>query len=335
MYMTSQKIEKNYYELLKITPEATAAGIEEAYNQVKALYGKDSVAFYSLLTNEQRKAVLEELTDAYNILKDPLKRKAYDDRRASYTRENNSDNEKKLLHLHNPVSESSHKDRQPVTLKKPIAVMNESDPITTEQFRILYTRLEQIISSNSYKCFAVTSAVKGEGKTFTSMNMAYLMAHEFKKKVLLIEGDLKNPSMSPYFLSGLPTKGLIDVVRGSAELNNSIVQLKNSNLYILPAGGRIKNSSEFLSSGRMNKILSSLKEEFDILIIDSPPILSLADMNILSKLVDGILLVVRAGETPKDIVLKAVHSLSSGNIVGVILNGAERSKKKYDRYYYC
>lgn len=331
----SQQIGKNYYELFKITHETTEAGIKEAYDRAKTMYSKDSAVPYTHFSNEQREARLAEITDAYNTLKDPLKRRTYDDERASSAIGNNTENEKSLLHLHNSVSESSNKNRQPVTLKKPIAVMNESDPTTTEQFRILYTRLEQIISSNSYKCFAVTSAVKGEGKTFTSMNMAYLMAHEFKKKVLLIEGDLKNPSMSSYFLSGLPTKGLIDVVRGSAELNDSIVQLKNSNLYILPAGGRIKNSSEFLSSGRMNKILSSLREEFDILIIDSPPILSLADMNILSKLVDGVLLVVRAGETPKDIVLKAVHSLSSGNIIGVILNGAERSKKRYDRYYYC
>lgn len=248
---------------------------------------------------------------------------------------NSMENEKSLLHLHNSVSESSHKERQPLTLRAPLTVMNENDPMMTEQYRILYTRIEEILSSSSYKCFAVTSAVKGEGKTFTSMNMAYLIAHEFKKKVLLIEGDFKNPSVSSYFLPGLPTTGLIDVVRGTAELNDSVLQVKNSNLYILPAGGRVKNSAEFLSSSRMYKILSTLKAEFDIIIIDSPPILSLADMNILSKLVDGVLMVVRAGETPKDIVLKAVNSLSSGKIIGVILNGAERSMKKYERYYYC
>lgn len=329
-----KQMEKNYYDLLKIPYETTEAAIKEAYGRAKTMYSNDSAATCSPFSNEQREAMLAEITDAYNTLKDPLKRRTYDDERASSARENNTDNEKSLLFLHNSVSESSQKDRKSVTLKTPLAVMNENDPMTTEQYRILYTRIEEIISSNSYKCFAVTSAVKGEGKTLTSMNMAYLMAHEFKKKVLLIEGDLKNPSLSPYFLTGLPAKGLIDVVRGNAELNDSIVQLKNSNLYILPAGGRVKNSSEFLSSDRMHKILSSLKEEFDILIIDSPPILSLADMNILSKLVDGVLLVVRAGETPKDIVLKAVHSLSSDKIIGVILNGAERSMKKYWRRVY-
>lgn len=327
----SQKLEKNYYELLKVTPTETAGGIEKAYNEAKSLYSKDSVAFYSLFSNEEREAVLEEINDAYNTLKDPVKRRAYDDKLVS---SGGKSGEESILHLYDTVSESSLDGCQTVTLKKPLVVMDESDPVTVEQYRILYTKIEQISQRNSYKSFAITSALKGEGKTSTCMNIAYLMAHEFKKKVLLIECDLKNPSISSNFLEGRPKNGLIDVITGNAELNDSIAQLDESNLYVLPAGGHVRNSSELLSSTRMGKILTTLKEEYDYLIIDSPPILSLADMNILSKLVDGLILVVRAGETPKDIVLKAVNSVSGGDLIGVILNRAEISMNKYQNYYY-
>lgn len=327
---------KNYYELLAVTPGATDREIEAAYHQAKSLYGHDSVAFYSLYSGEEREDILKQLSEAYNTLKDPVRRLVYNTELSSsisdrQTVESNGD----ILHLH---MDDSHDDREagkPVTLKKSLPVMSDNDPVVAEQFRILYTKIEQISHRDSYKSFAVTSAVKGEGKTSTSFNVAYLMAQEFKKKVLLLDCDLRNPSIKSYLRDGASVYSLIDIIKGSATIDEAIVHLEGSSLYVLPSGGPTKKSSELLSSTRMNKILTTLKEEFDYLIIDSPPILSLADMNILSKLVDGVLLVVRAGETPKDIVLKAVHSLSSGNIIGVILNGAERSTKKYEKYYYC
>lgn len=214
-------------------------------------------------------------------------------------------------------------------LEHPLVVIGEADPLAVEQYRVLYTKLEHISSGNSYKTFAITSAVKGEGKTVTSLNLAYVMAQEFKQKVILIECDLKNPSLTSYFLNGGPRKGLIDVIKGKMNLSDAIIQIEGISLYSLPAPHNIKNSSELLGSPYMNTVLNLLKNQFDYVIIDSPPILPLADVNILSKMVDGLVLVVRAGKTPKDIVCKAVNSVSNGNFIGIVLNGTERSLKKY------
>lgn len=326
---------KNYYKLLAVTPGAAEKEIEEAYHQARSMYGQNSVAFYSLYSVEEREDMLKELSEAYNILKDPVKRMAYNAELSSSV----SDKQMvkpagDLLHLH--IDEKGHDNRETeksVTLKKSLSVMGDRDPMVAEQFRIFYTKIEQISHRDSYKSFAVTSAVKGEGKTSTSFNLAYLMANEFKKKVLLLDCDLRNPSVKSYLRDGASSYGLIDVLKGNATIDEAIVQLTGSSLYILTSGGHTKNSSELLSSTLMNKILTTLKEEFDYLIIDSPPILALADMNIISKMADGVIMVVRAGETPKDIVLKAVHSLPADKIAGVILNGAESIPKKYKYYY--
>lgn len=326
---------KNYYELLAVSHGATDREIEEAYQQARSLYGQDSVAFYSLYSVEEREEMLKQLNEAYSILKDPARRRFYNIELSSSASDKQVlDPSGKILHLQ-PIEKDIAKGEavRVVNLKKPLAVMGDRDPLVAEQFRILFTKIEQISQKDSFKTFAVTSALKGEGKTSTSFNLAYIMANEFKKDVLLLDCDLRNPSVKSYLHETSPVSGLIDVIKGDVNLDDAIVRLKGSTLSILPSGGHTRNSSELLSSRRMNKVIGKLKEQYDYLILDSPPILTLADMNIISKLADGVILVVRAGETPKDIVLKSVNSLPGGKIVGVILNGAETISKKYKYYY--
>jgi capsular exopolysaccharide synthesis family protein len=160
------------------------------------------------------------------------------------------------------------------------------------------------------------------------------MAKEFRNKVILVECDLKNPSLRSSYLDNENQYGLVDVLNGDAELEDAIVQLESTELYILPVRQNVKNSSELLSSQRMNELLITLKKRFDYVIIDSPPILHLADMNILSRMVDGLLLVVRAGKTPKDLVKKAVNSITDGKFVGIVLNGADTPLGRYEGYEY-
>lgn len=326
---------KNYYELLAIPLAATAREIEDAYSQAWSTYSKKSKQAVTLHPGEGRDNLLQELQKAYNTLRDPIKRQAYNVELSTLINENRGDgSDGNFLRLHTLKNELAEKEvQQYITLKKSLIVMGERDPITTEQYRILFTKIEHISQTKFYKSFAVTSSLKGEGKTSTSFNLAYIMAHEFKKKVLLLDGDLRKPSIKSYLQDNGPAFGLIDIIKGDVELNEAIVRLKGSSLFIITSGGHTRNSSELLSSERMASIISSLKEKFDYLIIDSPPIISLADMNIISKVVDGTLLVVRAGETPRDIVLKAVESLTGCNIVGLILNGAEAVTKKYKYYY--
>jgi capsular exopolysaccharide synthesis family protein len=217
-----------------------------------------------------------------------------------------------------------------VMLKEPLVVMNDRDQVAAEQYRILYTKVEQISLAKSFKAFAITSAVKGEGKSVTSLNLAYVMAKEFGKKVVLVECDFRNPSITSQLLD-MGEYGLVDVIEERADLKDAIKRLEGSNLYLLPAGKKVKNAPEVMHSKRLSTIISTLKAEYDYVIIDSPPILPLVDMNILTKIVDGLLLVVKAGKTPKDMVIKAVNSVSQDDILGIILNGTEPS---LNRYYY-
>jgi protein-tyrosine kinase len=325
--------ERNYYELLNITPKAGELEIEEAYKSARAVYAEDSVALYSLYSQEERESLLKMINDAYETLKDPARRKTYDTenspdipRHLSWLK--GMETSQGVINLTDNTAETK-KLMLSVKPKNMRFAMEDIDQFAAEQYRMLYTRLEHISLKNSHKIFAITSTVKGEGKTITSINLAYTMAHDFNKKVILVECDLKKPSIPSYFTEPDNGYGLIDVINGQIDIKAAIMQVENTRLYLLTARHNIKNSCELLGSQRMKTMLNTLKTEFDYIIIDSPPILPLADMNILSKIVDGLVLVVRAGRTPKDIVIKAANSIHGANMVGIVLNGADALLKKY------
>jgi polysaccharide biosynthesis transport protein len=211
--------------------------------------------------------------------------------------------------------------------------LQESDSLTAEQYRILYTKISQLTKGKPQTIFAISSSIKGEGKTITSLNLALVMARDFRKKTLLIEGDLKNPAICSY-LQLKPQIGMIDILLNKADFQSSILTFAAENLSVLPVINSVQNSSSILSSQEMNMLISSFKERFDFILIDSPPILSLPDIYIIEKLVDGILLVVRAERTPRDAVKTALNALRSDKIVGIILNDAKPLRSQYYHYLY-
>jgi capsular exopolysaccharide synthesis family protein len=156
------------------------------------------------------------------------------------------------------------------------------------------------------------------------------MARDFGKKTLLIEGDLKNPTISRYLQLKLQS-GMIDILFHKTDFQSSILSFVTDNLSVLPVVKSIRNSSSVLSSPEMNMLISTLKERYDFILIDCPPILSLPDMNVIEKLVDGIILVIRAEKTPRDAVKTALNSLGADKIVGIILND---TKQPMSPYYY-
>lgn len=330
-----QKNEKTFYEMLGISSTAPAAEIEMAYRKSRSLYESDSMALYSLYSAEERQEKLKRLEDIYLTLMDPAKRKSYDE----YIGQLSSQTTKEWSPRIGESSKDIHDEyneagafRDKISFKKQLALMDSKETMICERFRILYTRLEQLGVRRSMKSFAVTSAIKGEGKTVTSLNLAWLMANEFGRKVLLIESDFRSPSISSNYLSMGRLHGLVDVIKGDADIRSAISRYEDTNLYILPARTSVKNSSMLIDSQGMRNVLDRAKSDFDYVIIDSPPILPLVDMNILSRIVDGLLLVVKAGSTPKDLVRKAINSLPAKNVAGIILNGADDIHMK--KYYY-
>ena len=218
------------------------------------------------------------------------------------------------------------KDRPPITLQEP-------DSLIAEQYRLLCTRIIQLSIEKSRTIFAITSSIEGEGKTITALNLAIVSAQDFRKKTLLIEGDFKNPSLSKY-LQLKSQSNLLDILSSKADLQSSILNFGHENLSILPFITSIKNSSSLLSSPEMKNLIAVLKEKYDLILIDSPPILSLPDMHILEKLVDAVLLVVRAEKTPRESVVMGIDSITTDKLVGIILNDVRQSMSQYYRYSY-
>lgn len=330
-----QKKEKTYYEILDVKATARSGEIENAYRKSRSLYDGDSMALYSLYSTEERADKLSQLEDIRKILTDPVKRKSYDEYIGSLSMALPADRAPEPIPATRDVFDEYNEAgafRDRISFKKKLAIMDSTDPMICERYRILYTRLEQVSAKSSMKSFAVTSAIKGEGKTATALNLAWLMANEFGRKVLLIESDFRSPSISSSYLSMGRLNGLVDVLNGEADIKSAISRFEDTRLYLLPARTSVKNSSMLIDSQGMRNVLESAKCDFDYVLVDCPPILPLVDMNILSRMVDGLLLVVKAGTTPKDLVRKAVNSLPNKNVTGVVLNGADDNHMK--KYYY-
>ena len=209
-----------------------------------------------------------------------------------------------------------------------LLTQQQSDSLITEQYRLLYTRILATTAGKPQTVFAISSAIEGEGKTITSLNLALTAARDFGKQTLLIEGDFKHPTFQKYLGSHRPPT-LMDVLLNKANLPSSLISFGHPNLTVLPFGDSVKNSVTMLSSQEFSDIIVRLRERYELILIDSPPILSLPDMPIIEQLVDALLLVVRAEMTPRDAVVKGIQSLATQKLLGIIFNGVQSSMSSY------
>ena len=204
--------------------------------------------------------------------------------------------------------------------------------IAAESYRTLRTNIQYSSFDKKYKVIVVTSSEAGEGKSTTSGNLALCLAQD-DKKVILIDCDLRKPSIHKKFkVSNLV--GLSDVIIGKADFKTAISKY-NDNLTLLTSGKIPPNPSEMLSSKAMKNLLEVLKEKFDYVIIDTPPVQAVTDSQILSTKADGTILVVRSENTKRDAVHNAINLLKkvNANIIGTVLNGVDASRNKYYYYY--
>ncbi|MGV3117915.1 CpsD/CapB family tyrosine-protein kinase [Clostridium baratii] len=202
--------------------------------------------------------------------------------------------------------------------------------IEAESYRILRTNIMYSSFDKEIKRILVTSAEPGEGKSITSGNLALAFAHD-EKKVILIDCDLRRPSLHKKFRIS-NNKGISDAIIDRRKLNDCI-QKRTEYLDILTAGKIPPNPSEMLGSKAMSSLLDELSNIYDVIILDSPPVLAVTDAQILSTKVDGTILVVRGEKTKKDSVIaaKGVLNKVNANILGTVLNGGGKNK---DNYYY-
>jgi capsular exopolysaccharide synthesis family protein len=193
--------------------------------------------------------------------------------------------------------------------------------LAAEQYRSLRTRIKRAEHGRAVRAIVVTSPNLGDGKSLTAANLAITMAQEFQQRVLLMDADLRRPSVHRMFgIAGGP--GLADVLMGAAELSQALVVLPDQHLTLLPAGPVPSHPAELLGSAAMRRLLDTLRTRFDRIIIDMPPASPLADLNILAPMADGVLMIVRAGVTPKPAIERALAGLEPAKVLGLVLNEA-------------
>nr|WP_106784424.1 CpsD/CapB family tyrosine-protein kinase [Lysinibacillus timonensis] len=217
--------------------------------------------------------------------------------------------------------------------KKPYArklvTIIDQKSIFSEQFKTIRTNISFAMPDRDLKTILVTSSQPGEGKSTIASNMGVVFAQE-GKKVLLVDADMRKPTLH-YTFNMYNIYGLSNVLSGQKAYEEVINETFVDGLSVMPSGAIPPNPTELLASEKLNRMVNELREQYDMIIFDAPPLLAISDAQILSHKLDGTLLVVNTGETERASILKAKATLqgSQANILGVILNNYEITPESY------
>jgi len=214
--------------------------------------------------------------------------------------------------------------RQVITIDSP------RSPIS-EQYRTLRTNIEFSSVDQEYKTMLVTSGSPAEGKSTTAANLAVTFAQQ-GKKVLLVDADLRKPTVQ-YTFNLKNVRGLTNVLTKQVTLTDAVQTTEVEYLSILTCGPIPPNPAELLGSSAMTQFIETVKSQYDVVLFDTPPLLAVADAQILANKVDGSILVISSGSTEQEAVRKSKDLLSSAkaNLIGAVLN---KKKAKDSQYYY-
>ncbi len=210
----------------------------------------------------------------------------------------------------------------------------DNQSTVAEAYRALRTSVLLSSAGHPPKTILVTSGRPGEGKTTTAINTAISLA-QLGASVLIIDCDLRRPKVHKVF--GIShVHGLSTYLSRDAELNALIHTLPIPNLFLLPCGPTPPNPAELVSSEKMREMLITLSQQYDHIILDSPPLINVTDPVILSTMVDGVIMVVHAGKSTRDVVRRASQELTGvgAKVFGVVLNNVNLQREGYDEYYY-
>jgi capsular exopolysaccharide synthesis family protein len=193
------------------------------------------------------------------------------------------------------------------------------DAVTAEQYRSLRTRLVHADNGHAVDVMLVTSPGRSDGKSVTAVNLGLAMAQEDQRRIVIVDANLRSPRV--HHLLGIPQgPGLGDVLAGGATLEDALVTIEEHQITVLPAGDPASRPAELLGTMTMRRTLETLRSRFDRVVIDAPAAAPLADVGILMPLVDGVVLVVRAGITSKPAIQAAIAAVDRDKLLGAILN---------------
>jgi capsular exopolysaccharide synthesis family protein len=212
-----------------------------------------------------------------------------------------------------------------------LVFFTQPESLAAEKFRFLGVRLRQMRQNRTLKKVLITSTIPEEGKSLIASNLAGALAQrKEKERVLLIEGDLRRPVLAEQFGLGR-LAGLSEWLETGVGTATNIYHLNGPGFWIMPGGTPPANPTELMQSGRLSALMNQMAALFDWIIVDSPPLLPLADSTIWNRLTDGILLVTREGKTQKAPLQRGLEMIRKSNLLGVVLNSC--TDQDQDNYY--
>lgn len=212
-----------------------------------------------------------------------------------------------------------------------IVALDEPHSVAAEQYRVLAARLEGLWKQPDFQKIAITSALQGEGKSLTTINVACVLAKDFGRRVLVMDGDFRKPSLWR-FVGNAPSVGLSDYVNTSQSLESVIKPLRYRHIGVLGTGLTALNPTRLWRSQAIKELFAQLGRQYDYVMVDTPPVLTVVDSRMIADLMDGVVMVVRSGMTPRVALQKALASLPRAKLVGTVLNGATGLRSS--RYYH-
>lgn len=217
-----------------------------------------------------------------------------------------------------------------------LATLCDPHSLVSEEYR----KLKSVVSAYSLQgefknVIMVTSSVSSEGKSITSINLAITLAQEFDHTVLLIDADVRKPSLQEY-LGMKPSKGLSDYLNGEVELSELLINSGVGRLTLLPAGTPLKNPVELFSSQKMRDFIVEIKNRYPerFIIIDTPPLLPFAETRSLVALVDGVVFVIREGKVTPENIQESMNNIDKSKLIGAVYNEATQASLDGHYHYY-
>lgn len=219
------------------------------------------------------------------------------------------------------------------TVESRLVSLTDKESLGAEKFRFLGVRLRQLQQTRSLKKLLITSTLSEEGKSLVAANLAATLARRKQQKVLLLEGDLRRPTQAGLF-GGTRPAGLSEWLQSGTRTVSNIYHLDGPGFWLMPAGQPPENPLELMQSGKLGELLDQLVHWFDWVVIDSPPVLPLADTSVWARFADGILLVVRAGRTERQPLQRGLGALEQSRLLGLVVNNCTGHDEKdyYSRY---
>jgi capsular exopolysaccharide synthesis family protein len=224
---------------------------------------------------------------------------------------------------------TNHIDRRFVALTAP-------DTFAAERYQGLRIKLEQLRQRDNKRVIAITSPGAGDGKTLTSVNLAGVLGNQSNSRVLLIDADLRRSSVGESLGIAAGTSGLADLIAGSTKRAfPALVQWPSPCKFdVLPAGSSSLSIQDLFRSPKLTEILDEARQRYDYILLDTPPLIPVFDAAVLSRTVDGVIVVVAADRTPRKMLAAALDLLDPSTVVGIVFNGDNSPLFRYNNRAY-